>query len=215
MSTLEITRTPSPRVAQKQARARSRIIEVADELTRNRSVDEVSIKDITETADVGQGTFYIHFKSKNDVLIPIMQADADKLDAAMQFALKDTNDPALIIGTSGRLMGRYVTSNPRWRWVLENSSVPVDDLQRAFGRFGARDYQRGRESGDFLKMDSAIAQSFSFGGLINVFVMSLHLEDPELAIDQAIELSLRALGISAERAKHISTRPLPSIQFQP
>jgi AcrR family transcriptional regulator len=213
MNTQEIARTTSPRVAQKQARARSRIIEVADKLTKERSVDEVSIKDITEAADVGQGTFYTHFKSKNEVLVPIMQADADQLDAAMQLALQDTDDPALIIGTSGRLMGRYVTTNPRWRWVLENSSVPVDDLQRSFGRFGARDYQRGRDTGDFLEMDATIAQSFCFGGLISVFVMSLRLKDPERAIDRAVELSLRALGVPGEKAAHISTQPLPSIQF--
>jgi len=110
-------------------------------------------------------------------------------------------------------MGRYVTTNPRWRWVLKNSSVPVDDLQRSFGRFGARDYQRGRDTGDFLEMDATIAQSFCFGGRMCVFVMSLRLKDPERAIDQAVELSLRALGVPGEKAAHISTQPFLLFSF--
>jgi len=213
MSKSALARAPSPRVAQKQARARNSIIEAADELTRKRSVDDVSIKDITETADVGQGTFYIHFKSKNDVLIPIMQADAARLDRAMQAALKDTDDPAVILATSARIMGRYVTQDERWRWVLRNSSVPVDEMQRAFGKFRDRDYQKGQASGDFTELDPSISASFTFGGFINVLVANLDSSAREAAIDQATELALRALGVSSEKTTHIANQPLPSIQL--
>lgn len=213
MSTSALARTPSPRVAQKQARARNSIIKAADELTKNRSVDEVSIKDITEAADVGQGTFYIHFKSKNEVLIPIMQADAARLDEALQHALKDTDDPAVILSTSGRIMGRYVTSDERWRWVLRNSSVPVDEMQRAFGQFGQRDYQKGISSGDFTELDPIITASFTFGGFINVLVAHLDSDERATAIDQAMELVLRAAGIDSEKAARIASQPLPSINL--
>ena len=37
-------------------------------------IDDIQIKHITEAADVGHGTFYLHFKSKYDVLVPIVQA---------------------------------------------------------------------------------------------------------------------------------------------
>lgn len=213
MSTSALARTPSPRVAQKQARARRSIIEAADKLTKTRSVDDVSIKDITEAADVGQGTFYIHFKSKNEVLIPIMQADAARLDEAMQHALKGTDDPAVILATSGRIMGRYVTSDERWRWVLRNSSVPVEEMQRAFGQFRDRDYQKGHVSGDFIKLDSSITASFTFGGFVNVLVANLDSQEREHAIDQAIELVLRALGVNEKRAHQLATQKLPEIQL--
>ncbi|MCE7998530.1 MAG: TetR/AcrR family transcriptional regulator [Rhodobiaceae bacterium] len=213
MSQTAAARTPSPRVAQKQARARNSIIEAADELTRNRSVDDVSIKDITEAADVGQGTFYIHFKSKNEVLIPIMQADAARLDKAMQAALKDTDDPVVVLATSGRIMGRYVAEDPRWRWVLRNSSVPIDEMQRAFGQFRDRDYERGRATGDFVELDPSITASFTFGGFINVLVSSLDDNERATAIDQAILLCLRALGVDGEKAAKIVSRDLPSISL--
>ncbi len=213
MSTSALSRTPSPRVAQKQARARNSIIKAADELTRSHSVDDVSIKDITEAADVGQGTFYIHFKSKNEVLIPIMQADAARLDEAMQSVLKDTEDPAVILAASGRIMGRYVTQDARWRWVLRNSSVPVDEMQRAFGQFRDRDYERGFSAGDFLEIDPAITASFTFGGFINVLVANLDSDERETAIDQAILLCLRALGVDSEKAARIANQQLPQIHL--
>ena len=64
------------RVERKRQAARERIIQAAERLMRSRPVEEVTISDITSAADVGHGTFYLHFSSKYEVLVPIVQAVA-------------------------------------------------------------------------------------------------------------------------------------------
>ena len=49
------------RVARKKQETRARILAVSEELMRVRPIDQVTIKDITDAADVGHGSFYLHF----------------------------------------------------------------------------------------------------------------------------------------------------------
>ena len=37
-------------------------------LMLEKSFDKISIKDLTETADINRGTFYLHYKDKYDLL---------------------------------------------------------------------------------------------------------------------------------------------------
>ena len=38
------------------------------DLVNNKSIDEISIQEIVETAEIGRSTFYSHFKTKNELL---------------------------------------------------------------------------------------------------------------------------------------------------
>ena len=39
------------------------------ELTKEKAYDSISIEEITERADVGRATFYLHYKDKEDLLL--------------------------------------------------------------------------------------------------------------------------------------------------
>ena len=71
------------RVARKRRAARERIVHEAERLMRERPIDEVTVGDITDAADVGHGTFYLHFKSKYAVLVPITRGIAQQWDDAI------------------------------------------------------------------------------------------------------------------------------------
>jgi AcrR family transcriptional regulator len=81
---------------------------------RARPVEEVTVGDITSAADVGHGTFYLHFKSKYEVLIPITRDMAERWDQTIQASLADSQDPAEVVGLSTRYMGRAVNADPLW-----------------------------------------------------------------------------------------------------
>ena len=49
------------RVERKRRDARDRIIRQAESLMRNQPIDDITIQDITDAADIGHGTFYLHF----------------------------------------------------------------------------------------------------------------------------------------------------------
>lgn len=55
------------RVARRRAETRERIFVEAMRLFAERGVDQVTVADITEAADIGKGTFFTYFPSKADV----------------------------------------------------------------------------------------------------------------------------------------------------
>jgi AcrR family transcriptional regulator len=59
--------TPS-RHARRRAQTRSRLAHSALQLVLERGYESITIQDITERADLGRGTFYIHFKDKEEAV---------------------------------------------------------------------------------------------------------------------------------------------------
>jgi len=199
------------RVERKRREARARIITEAERLMRARPMEEITIGDITSAADVGHGTFYLHFKSKHEVLVPIIRAMAGHWDQVIQEHLAGTEDPAKVVGFSTRYMGRAVNADPLWRWMLQHSGMPMEDMRDAIGRFAARDFGRGLLSGRFQVPDLPAANSFLMGGFVTGLLGSFSADDPARAIDNMAELVLRTLGIEVDEASRIAHQPLPPL----
>ncbi len=56
------------RHARRRQQTRQRLIQAALELVLEKGYEAVNIQDITDKADLGRGTFYIHFKDKEDII---------------------------------------------------------------------------------------------------------------------------------------------------
>lgn len=63
----------SPRVARRRARVRERILNTAASLFAAHGVDNVTLTDITDEADVSRGNLYSHFESKETLVHAICQ----------------------------------------------------------------------------------------------------------------------------------------------
>src|SRR5262249_27974484 len=59
---------PSRRQRKKEA-LRSHIIDRAIELFSARGIDDVTVEEIAEVADIGKGTIYNYFKTKEDIVV--------------------------------------------------------------------------------------------------------------------------------------------------
>ncbi|MCJ7529956.1 MAG: TetR/AcrR family transcriptional regulator, partial [Anaerolineales bacterium] len=62
MDTLSHTRHERRRL-----QTRKLLIQTTLQLVLEKGYDAISIQDITERADLGRGTFYLHFKDKEEV----------------------------------------------------------------------------------------------------------------------------------------------------
>ncbi len=59
---------PLTRHARRRMQTRQRLIQATLQLVLDKGFDAISIQDITDKADLGRGTFYIHFKDKEEVV---------------------------------------------------------------------------------------------------------------------------------------------------
>jgi len=199
------------RVARKRRAAYERIIAEAERLMRRRPIEDITVGDITEAADIGHGTFYLHFKSKNEVLIPITRNIARRWDEVLQASFSDTDDPAEVVCLSARHMGRAVLADPLWRWLLQHSGVPVDHMRSAIGRFAARDFKRGYATGRFQVADVEAVNRFLVGGFVASLLASFDAPNSNRAIDHMAELLLRTLGVNQEDAARIAHQPISTL----
>ncbi len=60
------------RSARKRERTRAELIAAARKVFAERGFHEASIAEITEQADIGVGTFYLHFRDKDDAFITLL-----------------------------------------------------------------------------------------------------------------------------------------------
>ena len=61
------------RVARRQRRNRTALIEAAREIMSEKGVDSATMLEIAERADVGAGTVYNYFKSKDELAIAVLE----------------------------------------------------------------------------------------------------------------------------------------------
>jgi len=59
---------PHTRHERRRLQTRKLLIQTTLQLVLEKGYDAISIQDITESADLGRGTFYIHFKDKEEVV---------------------------------------------------------------------------------------------------------------------------------------------------
>lgn len=201
----------SPRVQRKREKARHRILNAAQKLMRDRGVDAVTIQDITDAADVGHGTFYTHFKTKMDVLVPIAEEKAKAHTRRLDQLTEAMEDAAEVVSVSTRHLLHAIEEDPLWTWFLCNSKLAMDDMRRGVGNSGQRDVLRGIEMGRFVEQSVDVVEPFLLGAMIGVIQKRFTEDHGDDTVEETARIILRVLGIADREAKEIAYRPLPAL----
>jgi AcrR family transcriptional regulator len=89
---------PQPLPNRRQRRSaeiRERLFRAALKLFREKGFAETTVEDITEAADVGKGTFFNHFPSKDHLLISFSDMQLGKLQDAIS-GMRESNEPMTV-----------------------------------------------------------------------------------------------------------------------
>ena len=70
--------TPN-RFDRRREKTRVELIEAAERVISRKGYHQTRIADIATEADVGLGTFYLHFKTKNEIFIELIEHGAAEL----------------------------------------------------------------------------------------------------------------------------------------
>lgn len=109
MATTRITRTrPSPSPGRRERRrseTREKIFRAALKLFARRGFFETTTENITEAADVGQGTFFNYFPSKQHVLMALFEMQHAKIVAARHVAESGKISIARVLSTLMQQIG--------------------------------------------------------------------------------------------------------------
>jgi AcrR family transcriptional regulator len=205
--------TPEPpgRVERRRARVRQQLLEAAETLMGARGVDAVTVEEITETADVARRTFYHHFDSKHDLLVPIARARTKSLNRRIDRLIEEVRDPAEAVSIALRHTFRGIPEDPLCAWFVLRSGLPYERLLDGIGESGTRDIARGVAAGRFAVDNHAAGSALFVGSLIAVISARIDGKLRDEDLDDAAEYALRLLGVPAVEARGIAHRPLPSL----
>ena len=149
------TTSSSDRRQRRSADIRERLFRAALELFAQKGFAETTVEDITEAADVGKGTFFNYFPSKDHILLAFGEMQLSKLEAAIEI-VRRTNDPMPEFLRSLALrMTQEPTRNPAIiRALLQAylSTTPVRaammDLQKRVHKLHSELIQLGQDRGE-------------------------------------------------------------------
>jgi AcrR family transcriptional regulator len=199
------------RGARRRAETRARLLDAARTLFARKGVEATAIAEITEEADVGFGSFYNHFASKDEIVEAVL-TDSVEAQGAIVDALTDgIADPAEVVAVAHRYFVEQAGADPNLGWLLVRMDASHRVMLRALGDRARRDLAAGIEAGRFSVTDPRVALVDSGGSL--VFTMRAVL-DGEVGPDAGREHSenvLRMLGLSPEDAAEVARRPLPEL----
>jgi AcrR family transcriptional regulator len=203
------------RVARRRARTRRRILEVAEALVRERGVEGVTIDDITEAADIARASFYHHFDSKHDLLVPVARAHTRSLNRRIDRLIENLADPAEVVAVGLRHSLRGFVDDPLCAWFILYSGLPHDRLREGIGESAARDLERGVSTGRFLLPNQKVLGDLFSGAVVGVLSAYLAGTLGEADLDDVVEYMLRLLGVPPSDAREITHRPLSPLPEDP
>lgn len=171
------------------------------------------VLEITQAADVGMGSFYNHFDSKEQLFEAAVNEILDQLGALLDKLTVTDEDPAETFARSFRLVGRLFAERSEMCQVLLNSGLRLIFADRGLAPRALRDITVAAEAGRFTVDDPQLALAVAAGAMMGVGQLLQHQPDRDGAqvADRATRDVLVMLGLSAREATEMCERPLPDL----
>ena len=152
------------RGTRRRERTRASLLDGARRVIAAKGFDAATITEITAAADVGFGSFYNHFQSKDELLRVLVTGAVEAHGRAIDGLMADESDPARLVAAGVLHTVAMAENDPFWAWFMvrtgfgEHSELGAPLLVRLF-----RDVGRGVASGRF-PIDDVVTSVASVSG---------------------------------------------------
>jgi AcrR family transcriptional regulator len=201
------------RVDRRKERTRRALIDAARRILAERGTTDVSIQEITDTADLGFGTFYNHFDTKADLFEVAVEEVLEEYGAGLDRACEQLEDAAEIYAVGVRMTTRLASTQPAVAQVLVQVGFSYAWSESGLAARALRDIRRGIAEGRFTIDDPRLGLVSTAGCVLAFITLSLdrpgELSDGDA--DALAEMLLRMLGMTPRAAASVAQRPLPVV----
>lgn len=206
---------PESRTDRRRQRTRAALIEAAQSFIAAGRLN-APILEITQAADVGMGSFYNHFDSREQLFEAAVTEVLDNHGDLLDLGTANLDDPAEIFAASFRLTGRLFRLRPDESQVLLANGVALLQSDRGLAPRAMRDIRAGIAAGRFHIDDPELALAVAGGALLGLgnLLRAQPDRDDAAAADGVTADLLRLFGMSDAEAREICARPLPDLSAQ-
>lgn len=194
------------RGARRKARTRQKLLDAARTLFCERTLEETSIVDITEAADVGLGTFYNHFESKAELLRALADEYLIGYAAGLDNLIEGMSDPADIFIMSYRYTIRCAKDPIGWSIIMQ---MPQKYVRESLEARSHADISVGASTGRFVVKDVDDFVRFLSYSIVGIMG---GLADGSLELEQAEAFGahfMQLMGFDIKEAQALLAEPMP------
>jgi AcrR family transcriptional regulator len=204
------------RLERRKAHTRAALVRAAQSFIADGKLT-VPILEITQAADVGMGSFYNHFDSKEELFEAAVEDALDGWGAALDTLTAGIDDPAEVFAQAFRLTGRLHRRHPDLSKVLLRNGLDLARSDTGLAPRARRDVAAAVRASRFTVDDLDLAMVMVTGASIHLGQL-LHDQpdrDDGAATDRITEYLLLMFGLSADQARDTCRRPLPDLDELP
>ncbi len=191
-----------------------------------KGMEGVAINEITEAADVGLGSFYNHFESKEAIHAAVLDSVFEEFADTLDRMAADLPDPAETIAVALRHTLLRARREPVWGHFLLREGLSARALSRGLGPRLLRDIQKGIGAKRFVADEPLVSVITVGGAVLTAIAIELRFDAGEEPVTDMLKMIgysqegfaertasslLQTLGVPRAEATEIANRPLPIV----
>jgi AcrR family transcriptional regulator len=184
------------------------------EIIAKQGLEGLVIQDITEAADVGYGSFYNHFVSKDAVVAAVIDAARNYSHEIYRRLRERSSDQAEVFAMELLACLSLSKADKTWGWFILRTVLSGEDKRSGIGadlRRSLDDFAKAGVIGQELEMAYEIT-----AGLLLIGTLKLLREDmPDDYPARVVETILKQLGVRKSKITAILSKPFPDLQLTP
>ena len=203
---------PVNRLERRKQRTRAALIRAAQAFIAAGKLS-VPVLEITQAADVGMGSFYNHFDSKEALFDAAVDEVLDAHGALVDHLTSAIDDAAEVFACSFRLTGRLFRRRPQESRIVLANGMTMLSSEHGLAPRALRDIEAATRAGRFQVDDPELALAVAGGALLGLGNLLLNQpeRDDSQAADGLTENMLHLFGMPADEAQEICRRPVPDL----
>lgn len=191
----------SPRDA-KRTRTRARLTDAALRLMAERGIQGTSVSEIAAEAALANGTFYLYFRDKSEIVASVCQAVTLAMHNEMSSMRLSLEDGAARVAFGTQQFIEIAAAEPNWGRLLVSAFTEFEAIKDDISRYLRMDVTLGVEQGRFTETIDEYVIDMLLAVLRTAVVSRLRGEGKDVA-SRAAEYHLRMLGMSAAEARNV------------
>lgn len=205
---------PAGRVARRQERKREALVQAGYKVMSKKGIDQATMQEIAEAADVGAGTVYSYFKSKDELAIAVMERLMYDLALRIEAVTDSFTDPAQVYAFGVRTVIETAINDIRWKQLLYRSEVLADAMHRRMGPFAIRDLETATRAGRFKVKDASLTFKMAAHAIIGGCLAVTNGDFPPAAVEEMVVRILCMTGVGEAEAIDLASRERPPLPLE-
>lgn len=201
---------PENRNTRARQRTRKKLLDAAYRVMSRVGVEATTINQITEEADLGFGSFYNYFTSKEEIARTVLHEQLSDFSNRMDKMNAGITDPSVRLSRNMRRIFSRTRTDPVWGWFFIRAEYTLQELRSVFWDPHQSNLKEGLTK-DIYRFDTSTttAAHINFGATLSIMRAILEDRADPKAEAETVELLMTLLGVPGEKARELATEVLP------